>query len=91
MTYIKAVIHYSFILAAYLNQRISNLVVELFSSLVDVVGPVKGELFGWLVHSAGLVNEALAPAHVHGQHHLTAESLLPVIQRPAPHHHLHRL
>lgn len=76
---------------AYLHQRIGNLIVHLLSGLINEVGPVKGELLWWLIRSPGLLHEALAAVQVHGQHHLGAEGLLPVIQGPAPDHHLHCL
>lgn len=75
----------------YLDQRIGNLIVHLLSGLINEIGPIKGELFGWLICCSGLLYEALAPVQVHGQRHLRAQSLLPVIQGPAPDHHLHRL
>lgn len=76
---------------AYLNQGIGNLVVHLLSGLINEVGAIEGELFGWLIRCPGLLYEALAAVQVHGQHHLRAQALLPVIQGPAPDHHLHRL
>lgn len=74
---------------AYLNQRIGNLVVHLLSGLINEVSPIKGELFGRLVHCPGLFYEALAAVRVDGENRVRAESLLPVIQGPAPHNHLH--
>lgn len=74
---------------AHLNQRIGNLIVHLLGGLINEVGPVEGELFGGLVRRPGLLDEALAAVQVHGQHHLGAEGLLPVVQGPAPDHHLH--
>lgn len=78
-------------LGAHLDQRIGHLIVHLLSGLINEIRPVKRELFGRLICCPGLLYEALTAVQVHGQHLPRAESLLPVVQGPAPDHHLHRL
>lgn len=76
---------------SYLNQGICNLIVHLLCGVVSEVGPIKGELFGRLVHGTRFFYEALAALHIHGQHNPGAQVLLSLIQGPASDHYLHRL
>lgn len=74
-----------------LHQRICNLVVHLLSSLIDEVRPVEGKLLGRLLGGSWLLDETLAVAAINRHHHLAVERFLPVVQRSASDHHLHRL
>lgn len=76
---------------SYLHKRISNLVVHLLRGMFHAVGPIEGELLGRLFWSFGPQDETLAALRVNGQHRLAPQSLLPVVQGPAPDHHLHCL
>lgn len=77
--------------SSHLHQRIRNLVVHLLSGMVHTVGAIEGKLLGRLFWSSGPLDETLAALRLHGQHRLAPQSLLPVVQGPAPDHHLNRL
>lgn len=75
----------------HLHERISDLVVHLLGGVLLTVGAVEGEVLGRLVGSPGPLDEAVAAVRLHGQHRAAAQSPLPLVQGPAPDHHLHRL
>lgn len=73
----------------YLHQRICDLVVDLLGGMVHIISPIKRELFGRLFRGSRFLNETLTVTAVNGNHHLTVQRLLSVVQWSTPDDHLH--
>lgn len=76
---------------SHLHKRIRDLVVHELGGVFRAVGAIEGELLGRFLWSRGPLDETLAALRVNGQHRPAPQSLLALVQGPAPDHHLHRL